>query len=184
MEYDNSEIPEQVRKLSELIRLYRTRRNLSLRQLSARFGISHGYLGKLERGLNTDGDPISPTIKIICKLSDGMGITTKQLLEYCGYIEEALDNYGIPNKLQDINYASPNSITPNLLVADDIEHTFDNTELEVISELSYLLMRLQRETTVLIGYNTLNNKSRTQVSDELRDLIVKLHNEYGKPHSF
>ncbi len=72
--------------LSKLLKNYRFSHGMTIREFAEKLRISHTYLSKLEAGKDPrTGNPISPTIETLTKVSDGMGITLKKLLESCGY---------------------------------------------------------------------------------------------------
>lgn len=66
--------------LSEIIVRYRTKNNYSQRQFATKCNVSNGYIAMLERGVNPKtGNPITPTINQLKKISQGMGMTLEEL---------------------------------------------------------------------------------------------------------
>ena len=60
-------------KLGEIIKEYREKNHLSMSEFSKRSGISKGYVGMLESGLNpATGKPIKPSLDVIQKVASGM----------------------------------------------------------------------------------------------------------------
>jgi len=67
-------------KIGDYIKKYREEHELSGRAFADLVGISPQYVNMLERGLNNDGKPISPTITTYHKIAVGTGITENELL--------------------------------------------------------------------------------------------------------
>ncbi len=68
-------------ELGELIRIIRTKKDLSLRELSDRTGLSHSYLHNLEIGIDPrTGNAISPSIPTLEKLAAGIDVPLNELL--------------------------------------------------------------------------------------------------------
>lgn len=67
--------------LSELIQIYRAEHdNMSQRKFANQCELSNGYISMLEKGVNPNtGEPITPTISVLKKLSNGMGISLTDL---------------------------------------------------------------------------------------------------------
>ena len=69
-------------KLGDLITEYRRTHDLSQRQFALACGLSNGYISMLEKGENpATKKPLTPTIPILKKLANGMGITLMELFE-------------------------------------------------------------------------------------------------------
>lgn len=73
--------------LGEIIRNYRLTNKLSLREFAQKCDVSHTYIDKLEKGVDSrTGKPVEPTLLVIEKISNAMNISTKSLLEEIGFI--------------------------------------------------------------------------------------------------
>ena len=76
-----------MQKLSKLLKEKRNAMRISLRSAADLIGISHTYLDKLEKGVDsrtgTGNKPTPDTLKLI---SSAYNINYSKLLEYCGYI--------------------------------------------------------------------------------------------------
>ena len=69
-------------KLSEIIREYRKRNEMSQREFSRKCGLSNTYISFLENEKNPKtGRPLVPTIEQYKKLAEGMDISVQQLFE-------------------------------------------------------------------------------------------------------
>lgn len=67
-------------ELKEYIRAYREAHDYSQRQFAEVCGLSNGYISMLERGVNPKTQqPVTPTLPVLKKLADGMGITLTTL---------------------------------------------------------------------------------------------------------
>ena len=67
--------------VSEIIKAYRERNDVSLSELARRSGISKPYIAMLERDVNpTTGKSITPSLETLYKLARGMGITIDDLM--------------------------------------------------------------------------------------------------------
>ncbi|WP_257349075.1 helix-turn-helix domain-containing protein [Pseudalkalibacillus decolorationis] len=64
----------------------REQKGLSMRELSRRSGISSSFLSKLESGKRS-----TPKHETVLKLSDGLGISSVELLEVAGYLNDMDD---------------------------------------------------------------------------------------------
>lgn len=67
--------------LSEYIKNYREKNELSVRAFAALSGLSPQYVSNLERGTNNGGKPISPTIDTYSKVAKATGIRELDLLK-------------------------------------------------------------------------------------------------------
>ncbi|MBJ7938285.1 helix-turn-helix domain-containing protein [Bacillus cereus] len=73
--------------LGEIIKNYRLTNKLSLREFAQKCDVSHTYIDKLEKGVDSrTGKPVEPTLLVIEKISNAMNISTKSLLEGIGFI--------------------------------------------------------------------------------------------------
>lgn len=79
-------------ELGQLLRELRGKQ--SLRQASARTGISHTYLGIIEKGSDArSGNPVKPTPETLKSLSEAYGYPYASLLEAAGYLRESGAGY-------------------------------------------------------------------------------------------
>lgn len=68
-------------ELSQFIQNIRAEKDLSLRELSTRTGISHSYLHILESGTDPrTGKPVSPTLPTLEKLASGLDLPLNELI--------------------------------------------------------------------------------------------------------
>ncbi|WLG16658.1 helix-turn-helix domain-containing protein [Bacillus cereus] len=82
--------------LGEIIKNYRLTNKLSLRDFAQKCDVSHTYIDKLEKGVDSrTGKPVEPTLLVIEKISNAMSISTKSLLEDIGFI--AKDSTEVPD---------------------------------------------------------------------------------------
>lgn len=68
--------------LSEYLAKYRAEHgNISQRELAKQCGVSNGYIAMLERGYApASGEPVTPSMKIMRKLAEGMRVDLDELL--------------------------------------------------------------------------------------------------------
>lgn len=66
-------------KIGEYIKQYREAHDLSGRAFAAQVGISPQYAANLERGINNDGKPCTPTVRVLAKIAKGTGISEADL---------------------------------------------------------------------------------------------------------
>lgn len=106
------------RTLGEIIKDYRLKNKLSLRDFAQKCDVSHTYIDKLEKGIDSrNGKPVEPTLLVVEKISKAMNKKTDTLLKEIGFIQgediEAEDEKDIINDLElglwfkDIKDASP-----------------------------------------------------------------------------
>ncbi|MGE1215432.1 helix-turn-helix domain-containing protein [Bacillus toyonensis] len=76
------------RTLGEIIKDYRLKNKLSLRDFAQKCDVSHTYIDKLEKGIDSrNGKPVEPTLLIIEKISKALNKKTETLLEEIGFIK-------------------------------------------------------------------------------------------------
>lgn len=68
--------------IGEIIKKARMEKGLSLRELARKSGVSQPYLSQLESGQNNN-----PTLEVLIKLADALGITLKEMLIEAELIE-------------------------------------------------------------------------------------------------
>lgn len=67
-------------KISELIAEYRASHGLSQRQFAVSCGLSNGYISMIENEINPKtGLPVQPSLVVLKKIADGMGMTLADL---------------------------------------------------------------------------------------------------------
>jgi transcriptional regulator with XRE-family HTH domain len=77
--------------IGKIIKKYRTENNLSLREFAIKCGSSHSYIAMLENEKNSKtGEPIIPTLTMLKKISQGLGISLNELLSVCDDIPVSL----------------------------------------------------------------------------------------------
>lgn len=70
--------------LAELISNFRREHNFSQRQMAARCGLSTGYISLIEKEVNPQtGKPMVPTLAVLNKIAQGMGMTIDDLISSC-----------------------------------------------------------------------------------------------------
>lgn len=69
--------------LGEYVRRYREEHYMSQRTFARKCGLSHAVISLIERGLNSNGDPFTPTGNTLVKLARGMGTSTDVLMANC-----------------------------------------------------------------------------------------------------
>ncbi len=72
----NRERKKYCNDFGEAVRKSRVRVGLTQEDLAERSGIDRSYIGGVERGER------NPTLVVICKIADGLGIQLAELLEY------------------------------------------------------------------------------------------------------
>jgi len=76
--------------LKDILISRREELRLSIRQASAKIGISHSYLAALERGTDTRGLPaLAPTPDTLRLISAGYDMPYRQLMESCAYLTQS-----------------------------------------------------------------------------------------------
>lgn len=78
-----------------LIKQYRQNNNLTLRDFATLCGTSHSYISMLENKKNSKtGEPIVPTLTMLNKISQGMGMSVNDLINICDDIPISLAQEG------------------------------------------------------------------------------------------
>lgn len=101
------------RTLGETIKDYRLKNKLSLRDFAQKCDVSHTYIDKLEKGIDSrTGKPVEPTLLVIEKISKAMNRSTESLLEEIGFIKNNNETDIIMDRelglwFKDIKEASP-----------------------------------------------------------------------------
>ena len=69
-------------KLGDLLKTYRSRNKITMKEFADSCGFSKAYVGMLEKGINpTTGKPVSPTVQTLEKIAKGMGRDLDSLLK-------------------------------------------------------------------------------------------------------
>ena len=70
--------------IGSIIKNYRDSIGMSLRDFASKCGASHSYIAMLESGKNSKtGEPIIPTITMLKKIANGLGISVNDLIAMC-----------------------------------------------------------------------------------------------------
>lgn len=70
--------------IGEMIKLYRTKTKLSLRDFAEKCGTSHSYISMLENEKNSKtGEPIVPSLSALQKIAKGLEISLNELISIC-----------------------------------------------------------------------------------------------------
>jgi len=81
-------------KLGEFLKKARYEKNLSLREFAKILDLSHGYLDKLEKGVDARSNaPVVPTIETLGKIAIGLNMSLNELLISVGYLEKSTQVY-------------------------------------------------------------------------------------------
>jgi HTH-type transcriptional regulator, competence development regulator len=82
-----------MQELGNLLR--RLRDHESLRDISSRSGISHTYLGIIEKGIDQrSGNPVKPTPETLKILAKAYNYPYEELMRKAGYLQESSEPYG------------------------------------------------------------------------------------------
>ena len=85
--------------IGKIIKKYREKNNLSLRDFAIKCGTSHSYIAMLENGKNSKtGEPIIPTLTMLNKISSGLCLTLNELLSICDDIPVSLSQEETPEE--------------------------------------------------------------------------------------
>lgn len=69
-------------ELGKFLKTIRAEKDLSLRELSVRTGLSHSYLSNLENGADPrTGNPVSPTLPTLNKLAKGLEVPIDKIID-------------------------------------------------------------------------------------------------------
>lgn len=69
-------------ELRDIVTRYRVERGMSQRAFGRMCGLSNGFINMLESGINPNtGKPITPSFKNLQALAEGMGMTTRALID-------------------------------------------------------------------------------------------------------
>ena len=66
--------------LAEFIKQYRTEHGMSIRSFAAMVGMSPQSILNIERGIGSDGKPMTSTMKTYAKIANAIGMTEKDFL--------------------------------------------------------------------------------------------------------
>lgn len=119
--------------LGQFIKKYRDDNSISMRDLALKCDISHGYINKLEKGIDPrNGKPVIPTVETINKLSSGMNVPVEHLLALSGVSFNqpdiaSFDKQGNPISTQQANMAY-NECTQKYKISNSIQEDVELTE--------------------------------------------------------
>jgi transcriptional regulator with XRE-family HTH domain len=87
-----------MQELGHLLRQLRDHE--SLRDVSSRSGISHTYLGIIEKGIDQrSGNPVKPTPETLKTLAKAYNYSYEELMRKAGYLQESGETYLTDNPL-------------------------------------------------------------------------------------
>jgi HTH-type transcriptional regulator, competence development regulator len=87
-----------MKELGNLLRQLRDQE--SLRDVSSRSGISHTYLGIIEKGIDQrSGNPVKPTPDTLKTLAKAYNYSYEELMRKAGYLQESSELYLTENSL-------------------------------------------------------------------------------------
>lgn len=87
--------------LAEILKKRRLELNLSLREAAKLIGISHGYLDKLEKAIDSRTQvPNKPSPDVLKLISTKYKLDYLYLLEICGYIDPVKSDLEMSSKLR------------------------------------------------------------------------------------
>jgi transcriptional regulator with XRE-family HTH domain len=88
-----------MQELGNLLRQLRDHE--SLRDVSSRSGISHTYLGIIEKGIDQrSGNPVKPTPETLKTLAKAYNYPYEELMRKAGYLQESSEVYLTDNNLE------------------------------------------------------------------------------------
>ena len=89
--------------IGTIIKNYRLKNKISIRDFAGKCGVSHSYIAMLESNKNSKtGEPIIPTISRMKKIAMGLGITVNELIAQCDdtLVSLSSDNKNPPEELK------------------------------------------------------------------------------------
>jgi len=176
----NDTLTEQQKNLANILFHSRMARGLSLRDFGRKLNISHTYLSKLERGADYDGKSNAPTITVLIKISEGLGITLKSLLDSCGYFKEnepyaQHENFRNNAKIS----LGVSSEKGGLLLSEP--PFLPGDKIDILSKLGLLASQVENESIdVYIIDIKLDHESRKAIADEIKTLIADIYTNYDQ----
>ncbi|MEX2460296.1 MAG: helix-turn-helix transcriptional regulator [Paenibacillaceae bacterium] len=88
-----------MQELGQLLRQLRDHE--SLREVSSRSGISHTYLGVIEKGIDhRSGNPVKPTPETLKTLAKAYNYPYEDLMRRAGYLQESSEAYSVENPVE------------------------------------------------------------------------------------
>jgi transcriptional regulator with XRE-family HTH domain len=91
-----------MQELGQLLR--KLRDHESLREVSSRSGISHTYLGVIEKGIDQrSGNPVKPTPETLKTLAKAYNYSYEDLMRRAGYLQESSETYIANNPLEPVS---------------------------------------------------------------------------------
>jgi transcriptional regulator with XRE-family HTH domain len=88
-----------MQELGKLLRKLREKE--SLRDVSSRSGISHTYLGVIEKGIDQrTGNPIKPTPETLKTLAKAYNYSYEELMKMAGYLYESNETYTLDRTME------------------------------------------------------------------------------------
>lgn len=144
-------------KLGDIVKKYREEHDLSMRQFAKQSGLSHAYIPLIEKGLNANGYPLTPSITVMKRLADAMGMTLNDLMAMTDDDMEV-----------DLSYEA------NSIVSDLVKQDFPLTEHEKrLVEAYRANPNMQEAVDKLLGVEP---EGRT-VEEDIADTIRRIEKE-------
>ena len=82
--------------LGEYVKQYREMNGLSMRDFAKKADLSHQYVACLERGVNNNGQPLSPTMTTYSKVAKAVGQSESELMALL--VDDVRVNPGEPDE--------------------------------------------------------------------------------------
>lgn len=106
-------------EFKDIIKSRRNELNLSLREAATKIGISHGYLDKLEKGIDLRTNTIiKPTPNVLKLFALAYKLEYMDLMHACGYIDK-------PVELESVYLRLAKEMQEVGLPPEDIQHIID-----------------------------------------------------------
>lgn len=97
--------------LKEYVLEFRKNHKISQRQLAAMCDLSNGFISMLERGNNPNThEPITPSLKTLKKLANGMGVSLDELLSVTDDIQVNLAAFDLDGLTTTMDFLSDKEI--------------------------------------------------------------------------
>ena len=101
-------------KISEIILNYRQLEGLSQRQFAARCGVSNAQISMIENNKNPKtGLPIAPTIPMVRKIAEGMGMTFDELIALAD--DFTVDVHSKKAELRSVRWSAETVVLANMI---------------------------------------------------------------------
>lgn len=134
-------------RLGEYVQQYRERNGLSLRDFARIADLSHQYVACLEKGVNNNGQPLSPTMTTYSKVAKAVGMSESALMALL--VDDVRVN---PEEEDEAGYSEQDELVEELQMLRDMQerrallHATKGLTADQVRQMAQFLEGMKRQS--------------------------------------